>query len=79
MSIKITPKQTKVNVTTTPKNRITINTGGGGSALPSNIDTLVELKDVNATNIANTNTVVYDQATGKFVIRELPIVNGGDF
>lgn len=78
MSIKITPKQTKVNVTTTPKNRITINTGGG-SALPSNIDTLVELKDVNATNIANTNTVVYDQATGKFVIRELPIVNGGDF
>ena len=78
MSIKITPKQNIVNVTTTPKNRITINTGGGGGGL-SSIDTLVELRDVDASILANNETVVYDQVSGKFVVKVLPIINGGTF
>ena len=68
----------KITVTTQPKNRITINNRGmvGGAGA---VDTLVELKDVNATHIANNNTVVYDEVSARFIIRELPIVNGGDF
>lgn len=77
MSIKITPKQNIVNVTTTPKNRITINTGGGGGL--SSIDTFVELRDVDASVLANNETVVYDQVSGKFIVKVLPIINGGTF
>ena len=66
----------KITVTTTPKNRITINnrTGGVGS-----VDTLVQLKDVDATHITNNETVVYDEASGKFKIETLPVVDGGSF
>lgn len=66
----------KITVTTTPKNRIMINnrTGGVGS-----VDTLVQLKDVDASNITNNETVVYDEASGKFKIETLPIVDGGSF
>lgn len=79
MSIKITTgKNHKLNVTTTPGNRIQINTGGGSGG-GSPIDTLVELKDVDASSISGNNTVVYDEASGKFKIEELPIVNGGTF
>jgi hypothetical protein len=70
----------KIVVTSTPKNRILINnrTGSltGGAAA---IDTLVELKDVDATHVTNNETVVYDEASGKFKIEELPIVDGGTF
>ena len=82
MTIRITSgKTSKLNVTTTPKNRIQINTGGGGGAGGGgNIDTLVELKDIDASGgIANNNTVVYDESSGKFKIEELPILNGGTF
>jgi hypothetical protein len=66
----------KITVTTTPKNRILINTfnGAGGGA-----QKLVQLKDVDASNIANNDTIVYNEASGKFVVEELPIVNGGEF
>jgi hypothetical protein len=75
MAIKITTKsRTNLNVTTTPKNRILINTGGVGS-----VDTLRELKDVDTSNVDNNETLVYDEASGKFVIKELPIINGGTF
>ena len=67
----------KIVVTSTPKNRILINTfngaGGGGAQL------LTQLKDVDASHVANNETVVYDAASGKFKIEELPIVNGGEF
>mgnify|MGYP003353689710 CR=1 FL=1 len=79
MSIRITPHKTNINVTTTPKNRIQINTGGGGAVGGSVVDTLVELKDVDATDVNNNETVVYDGVSGKFVIKELPIINGGEF
>jgi len=68
----------KITVTTTPKNRISINnrTGGGGA---SGIDTLIELKDVDATSVDNNETLVYDGVSGKFVIKKLPIISGGTF
>ena len=40
---------------------------------------LVNLTDVDATSVDNNETLVYDQGSGKFVVKELPIVNGGTF
>ena len=80
MSIKITSnRQNGLKVTTQPGNRIQINTGGGGGGA-GGVDTLVELKDVDSSaGVANNNTVVYDASSGKFKIKELPILNGGTF
>jgi len=66
----------KMVVTSTPKNRILINTynGTGGG-----VETLVQLKDVDASDIDDNETVVYDAASGKFKIEELPLINGGEF
>jgi hypothetical protein len=67
----------RLTVTSQPKNRISINTGGGGGS--TSIDTLVELKDVDATSLDNNETIVYDAASGKFKVETLPIVDGGSF
>lgn len=40
---------------------------------------LVELTDVDATDIDNNETLVYDEVSGKFVVKEIPIINGGTF
>jgi hypothetical protein len=71
---------TKITVTSRPKNRIQINTktggvGGGAAA----IDSIVELKDVDASDVDNNETLVYDEGSGKFVVKEIPIINGGTF
>jgi hypothetical protein len=68
----------KMVVTTTPKNRILINTfnGTGGAG---GVQELVKLKDVDASHVANNETVVYDAQSGKFVIEALPILDGGEF
>ena len=76
-----------IKVTTQPKNRISINTPqnagilsvGVGAGTGGATQYLVQLLDVDAASIANNNTVVYDEASGKFKIEELPIVNGGTF
>ena len=76
--IVVTRKMPKIVVTTTPKNRILINTfngaGGGGG-----VQNLTQLKDVDASDIDDNETVVYDAASGKFKIEELPLINGGEF
>ena len=71
--IKTTP--TKVVVNTPPKDRIEINTRGGAGG----IDTLTELRDVDASSVDNNETVVYDEVSGKFVVKTIPIINGGTF
>lgn len=78
--ITIKPRKQNINVTSTPKNRIEINTGGGvGGGGGNPVDTIVELKDVDASNIDNNETLVYDEGSGKFVVKEIPIINGGEF
>lgn len=78
----------KVTINSVPRNRISINnrqqktirTVSVPPALPENaIDTLVELKDVDSSSIDNNETVVYDDISGKFVVKVLPIINGGTF
>lgn len=66
----------KISVTTTPKNRVLINTGGSSGI---GVDTLRKLKDVDATSLNNNEILVYDESTGKFIIEELPVINGGEF
>ena len=73
-------------VKTPPKNRISINnqqrgsvkyvstTGGGGG-----VKRLVDLQDVDATHLESNETLVYDEASGKYIVKELPIINGGTF
>ena len=77
-----------ITVRTTPKSRISINSGttkklivntarAAGSLNP--IDTIVELRDVDATEIHQHETLVYEESTGKFVVEELPDIDGGTF
>lgn len=40
---------------------------------------LVNLTDVDASDVDNNETLVYDDVSGKFVVKELPIINGGTF
>lgn len=79
----------KITVITQPKNRIVINTPQktqlksvniiGASSTSGGIDTLVELKDVDATDSDNNETLVYDSFLQKYVIKTLPIIDGGSY
>lgn len=40
---------------------------------------LVNLTDVDASDVDNNETLVYDDVSGKFVVKEIPIINGGTF
>jgi hypothetical protein len=40
---------------------------------------LIELQDVDASSVDNNETVVYDENSAKFVIKELPVLKGGTF
>jgi predicted kinase len=66
----------RATISSVPKNRITINNlaGQGAAAIEFR-----QLKDVNATNLTDGNTVVYDKTSDKFVVEELPRLNGGSF
>lgn len=81
---------TKITVITQPKNRISINNSqrsqiknvnviGASGVSASGVVNFTELHDVDATSVDNNETVVYDEVSGKFVVKELPIINGGVF
>ena len=78
----------KVTVNSVPKNRISINNQQKKvvrtvNVIPpnafENINELRNLTDVNAADLDNNEVLVYDEATDKFVIKELPVLNGGTF
>jgi hypothetical protein len=73
-------------VRTQPKNRISVNIqqtsqirSVGVSGKQNLKENLRQLNDVDATSLNNNETIVYDEASDKFVVKELPIVNGGTF
>jgi hypothetical protein len=75
---------TKVTVITTPRNRVSINNTDRNeiravAVAPSVTNTLRNLTDVDSTDIQNNETLVYDAATDKFVVRPLPNITGGTF
>lgn len=75
----------KVTVNSTPKNRISVNaekreiirTVGIRAQQTENF--LKGLQDVDASSLNNNETLVYDQSSDKFVVKELPVLNGGTF
>lgn len=80
----------KITVITQSKNRISINTPQrtqlksvnivGASAVGSTgVNRFADLTDVDASSVDNNETVVYDEVSGKFVVKEIPIINGGSF
>lgn len=76
----------KVSVTTRPGNRVSINnqqrttirsvglTGGSGGATSLN-----QLTDIDASDAEDNEVLVYDETTGKYVVKPIPIVDGGTF
>lgn len=76
---------TKVTVITSSKNRVSINNQQRAtirtvSIAPEQLSNrLSGLTDVDASSPDNNDTLVYDSATGKYVVKELPIINGGTF
>jgi hypothetical protein len=63
---------TKVSVITNPGNRISIGKAAG-------ISKLEQLMDVDASGKANNNVLVYDEASGKYIVKVLPLVDGGQY
>lgn len=79
MGIKVTlVSDIKNRIAINNQNRTQIRTVGIAQDL-SAVTRLAALSDVDASNPNNNETLVYDQASGKYVIKELPIVNGGTF
>lgn len=80
----------KITINTQSANRISINTPqkqdiisvkstGFNGAGANGYNRLVELIDVDATDLDTNETLVYDVTTGKFVVSTLPIIDGGIF
>jgi hypothetical protein len=75
----------KATVVSVPKTRVSINNPQRAEIRtvgiqPSTLaNSLRGLDDVNATSLNNNDTVVYDSASDKFIVKELPVLNGGTF
>lgn len=74
----------KVTVVSDNKNRISINNQNRTSIrtvaiTPSLSTTISSLSDVDATNPSENETLVYDEASGKYVVKILPNISGGTF
>lgn len=67
----------KIKVSINNQNRTTIRTVGV-SALAQTAK-LVDLVDVDASDSDNNETLVYDSATQKYVIKALPVIDGGSY
>jgi hypothetical protein len=67
----------KVRVSINNQNRDNIRTVGVGPV--TGATRLSQLSDVNIANPQNNHALIYDSATGKFVSKEIPVLNGGNF
>lgn len=74
----------RATINSVPKTRVSINKQERETVKvvginPTNVNQLRNLADVNATKLNDGSSVVYDQASDKFVVEELPRLNGGNF
>ena len=74
----------KVTVNSVPKTRVSINnqqreTIRTVGIAPEFTGRLSALSDVDASDPDNNETLVYDATTGKYVVKTLPIVDGGSY
>jgi hypothetical protein len=75
---------TKVVVRSSAPNRISINNQQSKTVrtvaiASASTNKLESLTDVDASNPDNNETLVYDASSGKYVIKQLPVVDGGTF
>lgn len=77
---------TKVNVITSPSNRISIDSQQrlmiryvSQGASPNGASRLEQLTDVDTRNKANNDVLVYDEITNKYVSKPITRVDGGAF
>jgi hypothetical protein len=76
----------KVTLVSDKKSRISVNgidrkyvrTVGIAPAL-SAVNNLNDLLDVDADTPDNNETLVYDEASGKYIVKTLPVIDGGTF
>lgn len=76
----------KATINTTGINRVSINKQQQEivrtvtlNPQATTINSLRGLNDVDATSLLNNDTVVYDATSDKFVVKALPIIDGGTF
>jgi hypothetical protein len=70
---------TKVSVITNPGNRISISRPTNKVSINKTTTQLQGLTDVDVSGRQNNDVLVYDEASGKFVSKVIPIVDGGNF
>jgi len=78
MGVKVlVNSQATTRVSINNQNREVIRTVGIAPSAVTN--QIAGLTDVDASDPDNNETLVYDATSGKYVVKELPVVNGGTF
>lgn len=76
MAVKVTlVSDRKSHISINSQNRTSIRT----VAITPEIGALGSLSDVNATDPNENETLVYDEASGKYIVKILPNISGGTF
>lgn len=67
-----------IRVSINKQDRKTIRTVG---VVPTRVgpDRLSDLRDIDTSDADNNETLVYDEISGKFIAKPIPIINGGTF
>lgn len=80
MALKVTVNSTSPNrISINNQQRTTVRTVGIVPPEASRVTRLADLSDVDASDSDNNETLVYDQTLDKYVIKTLPVVDGGTF
>lgn len=69
----------QIRVSVNKQQRTTIRTVGISPATSIPITKLADLEDVDASNPNTNETLVYDSAAQKYVVKTLPIIDGGAY
>ena len=70
---------TKVSIVTNPGNRVSINRPSNKVTVSKTARGLESLLDVDISSKENNDVLVYDETSGKFVSKVIPVVDGGSF
>jgi hypothetical protein len=69
----------QIRVSVNKQQRTTIRTVGISPATTVPITKLTDLDDVDATGADNNETLVYDSTIQKYVVKPLPLIDGGSY
>ena len=69
----------QIRVSVNKQQRTTIRTVGISPAVTVPITKLADLEDVDSSDPDNNETLVYDSVTQKYVVKALPLIDGGSY